>query len=169
MTQHPRRFPAASLPLLVERCASCRPSASRTADLDTASGEAFTPTKWAEGKARQAPDISAVRTQQLSSPHIMTRLESDRHHFAPKSQKPIYAQFVETGPGEFMMPGLVCPPAKLGHGVAPPSLEALVASKPKATLHRWWEKNIGRLSLSYTATNDTTTAISCRCRFVCHS
>jgi len=33
------------------------------------------------------PDISVVRTQQLSSPHIMTRLESDRHPFAPKSQK----------------------------------------------------------------------------------
>jgi hypothetical protein len=33
------------------------------------------------------PDISVVRTHQLSSPHIMTRLESDRHPFAPKSQK----------------------------------------------------------------------------------
>ena len=43
---HPRRFPAASLPLLVVRYNSCRPSASRKADLDTTSGEAFTPISW---------------------------------------------------------------------------------------------------------------------------
>lgn len=87
-TQHPRRFPAAPLPLLVVRYTSCRPSASRTADLDTTSSEAFTPISWLLSvHLRHRAEAKAVHTQQLSSPHPMTRFESDRRPFAPKSRK----------------------------------------------------------------------------------
>lgn len=70
------------------RYTSCRPSASRQADLDTTSGEAFTPISWLLSvHLRHRAEARAVRTQQLSSPRIMTRLESDKHPFAPKSRK----------------------------------------------------------------------------------